>query len=478
MAVLEGAVSGNLAEVDLNKNLRVNLPTGQTQSGYVSNIFENDSGSLFGSKSFGIPYVSERRLLAGLDTPLFDYTFNATAQDSSLWRYVTATMTTTWGTTGMLLNANSTLTTGTGTAVSSWKQFVLNGNGSLWVDSTLNITASPLANQVVEFGLFPFGAGTAAPTEGVYFRYSTAGLIGVINFNNTETTTSVMLSSASLIANTTYVLSIHISERSVSFLKDGIVLANGVLAIPAAQGQPFITTALPLTYQFRNSGTVSGAPVMQVKILDTSSDQKSINLGKPYPHIQAAKGLMAYQGTNGGTMGSTALYTNSLAAGAGAAMTNTAASLGVGLGGQFTTTATLAAGIDGIVCSYAVPAGGVNQTPRTLYITGVKIQSVVTSTLTGGPLIWAYSLAYGHTAVSLATAEAVAGKASRRIALGFESIAVTSAAGVLGTGVYMPFTSPIIVNPNEFVAIVAKNLGIVASAGTVTFLVTFDAYLE
>lgn len=478
MAVLEGAVSGNLAEVDSNKNLKVNLPTGQTQAGYVSNIFENDDGSLYGTKTMGIPYVSEKRMLVGIDTPITDYTFNATAQDTGAWRYVTATMTTTWNTTGMLLNAISTLTTATGTAISSWKQYVVNGNASLWIDATLNITATPLANQVFEFGLFPFGAGNVAPTEGVYFRFSTAGLVGVINYNGTETVTSVMVAAASVAINTNFVFSIHLNERYASFWRDGKLLANGVINTPGGNGQPFITTALPQTFQFRNSGTVSGAPVMQVKVTDTSTDQKAINLGKPYPHIQTAKGLIASQGQNGGTMGSTALYTNSLAAGAGVAMTNTTAALGTGLGGQFATQPTLAAGTDGIVCSYQIPAGSINQTPRTLYITGIKIQGGVTTTLTGGPVLYAYSLAYGHTAASMATAEAVAAKAPRRIALGMEAFVVTAAAGVAGAGVTIQFTSPVVVNPGEFIAVCAKNFGTVTSAGVIAFLITIDGYWE
>lgn len=479
--ILKGGASSNLANVDSNNNLMVNLPMTATTAGYVSTVFENDSGTLFGSKKIGVPYVTvDRRLSVGLDTPLYDYTFNSTAQDTGCWRYVTATMTTTWGTTGMLMNAISTLTTGTGTAVSSWRQFNLTGHATIVVDITLNVTDNPLANQVLEFGLFPFAAGTAAPTEGVYFRFSTAGLFGYTNFNNVENATGQLATMASLVPNTAYVFTMRINERAVSFWKDGVLLANGELSIPTAQGQPYITTTLPVTLQFRNNGTVTGSPVMQAKILDISVDQKSVNFGKQFSHIQSSKGLLGYQGTNGNTMGSTALYTNSLASGAGAVMTNTTAALGSGLGGQFSALPTLAANTDGILCSYQVPAGSINITPRTLYVTGVRIQGAVTTVLVGNatPVIYAYSLAFGHTAVSMATAEAVAAKAPRRIALGFESYAAAAALGTLGQGVTMKFDSPIVVNPNEFIAIVAKNVGVVTTTGVVTFLVTFDCYWE
>lgn len=78
---------------------------------------------------------------------------------------------------------------------------------------------------------------------------------------------------------------------------------------------------------------------------------------KAWAHVMAGAGGMSYQGQTGQTLGSTALYTNSLAAGAGAVMTNTTAALGSGLGGQFSALPTLAVGTDGIVSSYQVPVG-------------------------------------------------------------------------------------------------------------------------
>jgi hypothetical protein len=477
--IIKGGDNQNLASVDSNSSLKVNLPTVASQAGYAIVATENDSGTLYGSKILRSPIVSlDRRLLVGLDTPLFDYSFNTTVQDSGVWRYVTSTMTTTWATGGMLMNAISSLVSGNGTAVSSYRQFNLIGNGSLWFDFTINFTATPLANQIFEFGVFPFGAGNVVPTEGAYFRFSTAGLFGNINFNSSETSTGKMLDIADIANNTSYVFTIRINEREVSFYRDGILLANGILNIPAAQGQPFITGTLPITFQFRNNGTVSGAQVMQARVLEVTADQKCINLGKPFSHIQASRGLMSSQGTSGNTMGSTALLTNSLAAGAGAAATNTTAALGSGLGGQFSVQPTLTAATDGIICSYQVPAGSVNITPRTLYITGVRVQGLVTTAFTGGPVYYAYSLAYGHTNVAANTSEGVAAKATRRVPLGYETYVVTAPVGTLGQGVYMPFNSPIVVNPGEFIQVLAKNLGTVTSAGVICLLVTFDGYWE
>jgi len=479
MANIEGAITGNVMEVDSNDNLKINIPIGQTQSGYFSGMMDYDIAvqSLY-SRKHNFPFVTyDRRLSVGLDTPYFDYSFNATAQDTGVWRYVTATMSTTWGTGGMLMNAISTVTTATGTAVSTWRTFPLTAHGTISVDMSLSITAAPLMGQVVEFGLFPFGAGTAAPTEGVYFRFTNAGLIGVVNYNGTETTTGVMIPSTLIPPNVVNDFTIRIHERLVQFLKEGILLYNAEMPTNSSQGQPFITTELPLTFQFRNSGTVNGAIVMQLKVNDAAVEQKSLNIGKQYSHNQASKGLMGYQGTNGGTMGTTASYANNLAAGAGTILSNTA-TLITGLGGQGGALGTLAVPTDGIVCSFQIPAGGVNQTPRMLYLTGVKVNCGVTTVLAGGPMLYAMSLAFGHSAVSMATAEAIAGKAPRRVPLGFLSLAANAAAGAATPELYIPFNTPIVVSPGEFVAVVAKNLGTVTTTGVINFHVTYDCYWE
>ena len=59
---------------------------------------------------------------------------------------------------------------------------------------------------------------------------------------------------------------------------------------------------------------------------------------------------------------------------------------------------------------YQVPAGTVNVPGKRLKITGVKMTSFVQTAMTGGPLVNTFALAFGHTAVSLATAEAAATK--------------------------------------------------------------------
>ena len=115
---------------------------------------------------------------------------------------------------------------------------------------------------------------------------------------------------------------------------------------------------------------------------------------------------------------------------------------------------------------------------KSLYITRLTINAVVTAAITGGPVIYAYSLAYGHTAVSLATTESATTKAPRRLPVGIQSFASTSPAGTTSPILDLDLTSPILVQPGEFIQLVAKNLGTVTSAGAITFLVSFGGYWE
>ncbi len=466
------------AGTDAVARVQVALAASAPNAGYAVKLLEQDPGTAPGVLTRVAPIASpNRRQSVGLDTTLFDYTFNATAQNTSVWSYTFTTMTMTQTGGFLLCNTSLTATAATGSILRTFRTFTLRGAAALRVDLVGVITATPLANQVWEAGLGT-GAATTAPTDGAYWRLTDAGLIGVINYNNVETPTAVLIAANSVALTKNALYRINIGERSVEFWRGGFLLAT--LAVPDGNGAPFITDSLPMFIVQRNAGAVSGSPQMQFKVASATVSVLDLQTGRSSAEIYDGMGLMGYQGQDGGTMGSTALLTNSLAPGAGAAMTNTTAALGAGLGGQFTTTPTLAANTDGIVCSYQNPAGSVSQTPRVMRIRGVKIQGIVSAALTGGPVLYEYTLAFGHTAVSLATAETgsfvtATAKAPRRIFLGWEIFAATAAIGVLGSaGVTMQFNEPVYVNPGEFVAITAKNIGTVTSAGTITIGVAFD----
>ena len=449
--------------------------------GAIRFFCENDAGSITGSAELVSPYVSDDlRLNVSLDTPKFYDNFTETTQNTGIWRHQFSTMTTTMNAGFLLLNANSTATINTGCQYTTWQTFNLFGNNGIHWEATGAITAIPLVGQIFEAGFFPYGASAqTAPVEGVYFRLTEVGLYGVMNYNGTETLTGLLVSAGSMPLNINGQYKIIISQRQAEFWVNGAKAAT--ILVPVGQGEPFMTSALPISFTQRNGGTLTGTQ-MQVKIASTHVDQQ-LNHGQTSAELHAGMGYMGSQGQDGGTMGSTAILTNSATAAAAALVNTTASAQFTGLGGGFLVLPTLTAGTDGILCDYAIPVGGVNQTPRRLVIRGVSISSGVQTTLTGGPLNLMYSLAYGHTAVSLATTESgsfASGttKAPRRVPLGTQNYIAAAAAGVAGNEITRTFNAPIYVNPGERVAIAVRNLGTVTTLGALAVTVGFDANWE
>jgi hypothetical protein len=93
-------------------------------------------------------------------------------------------------------------------------------------------------------------------------------------------------------------------------------------------------------------------------------------------------------------------------------------------------------------------------------------------------LVW--GLAWGHTAVSLATADAVGAKAPRHMKLGQMYGAIGA---VIGQGydkdIVAAFSTPIVVNPGEFIAVTLRFLlGTATASQEVVGIVGFEGYWE
>lgn len=479
---IEGNTSGNVAEVTAQNQLRVALASDDANTGGVRNFSENDPGDVTGTPYLKSPETSrDYRLRVGIDTVLHGDEFNATAQNTSTTRHVFATMTATIGGGSLLFNANSTLTASTGVQHSTWRVLPVIDAAPLYFTHTINFTALPLANQVVEWGAFPHNTGIVAPLDGVFWRYTSAGLVGVLTFNGTETQTGVLV--ASIPANDTRKFLIALGEKAVEFWMDDVLLSE--IVVPAGQNKPFLSGALPLSMQFRNAGVVSGAPVMQAKLWDWAGALGDVAANKPWAGQMCAAGLSAYQGQNGGTMGQTAQWANAALPTA-AAATNTTAALGTGLGGIFQLNAPATSATDVIVASYQNPVGGLNQTPRTLIIRGCWVDAAnLGAAVATTPTTLALAIAFGHTTVSLATAEAASlatatTKAPRRMPLGILSFPVGAAIGTPASRpIYVDFEAPIVVNPGEFIAVVAKPLvGTATASQVIAFTIGFNGYME
>lgn len=473
MAVIEGGISANLAEVDANSRMKVNLAASDdaAQVGAVRFYSDNDPVSDF----IVSPETDDDYRLRIAQESVYDWeTFNYTAQNTGKHIYRNTTMTNAWSNAGLTTNSGNITTTTTGTLVQSYAFFPLIGASQIYGEFAGSVNANATTNMVIDFGFFLAGTATPyAPTDGIMFRLNAAGWSGVINFNGTETTAALVSDAVPFVhvINRKYQFQIVANEHEVRFWIDGTLYAT--ISTPVGQGQPCMAGSLPLALRHANTGT-AGAAISFVL------NDYAVSVGGPSmaerPSVIGQKALGSYQGLSGGTMGSLASYANNVNPTA-AAPSNTAvtANLPVGLGGQGAVIAAVAAVTDGIWGSYLVPAGTVSIQGRRLVLRGVRIDAVNTGAAVATTATTVqFSLAFGHTGVSLATLEAATTKAPRRLALGYMTWPVGAAIGAQPqTGpLAVDFgDAPVYVNPGEYVQLVGKFLvGTATASQTINFV--------
>ena len=483
MAVLQtGSSTAGNANVDAGFNLRTSPSIVPNFMGGIRPFTTADDGTISNQVDVNVMTGDDYgRINCGVDTLLDTETFNYTAQNTGKHTYLNTTMTTAWTVGALQTNSGSITTINTGVTLGTYAAWPIIGGSYSVCEVEGGFSAAVATNTTIDFGFFQRAAATPyAPTDGVYFRITSAGMVGVINYNGVETTTGTFTNAGAVgtwspVVNQKYRFEIYVNQRDCDFYIDGLRYAT--INTQAGQGQPFASATLPFSLRHAIGGTAaSGA--CQFLVADYTIRLGGSNLVRTLGEFGNA-GYGSYQGLSGGTMGSLANYANSANPTA-AVPTNTTAALGTGLGGQFWETFSLAVNTDGIICSYLNPLGTVSIQGRRLKINGVSLASFVQTVLVGGPQIAQWSLAFGHNALSLATTESATAKAPRRIALPALTQAVTAAEAVStlisspNGGTTQEFTNPIYVNPGEYVALVVKRIGTVGTSGTIGHVVAFD----
>lgn len=470
---IKGGASTNEVEVNASNQLQVITGQAETPStvGAIRIFSENDAGDITGDALLKAPETDgDYRIRVSHDVQLDNEVFDYTAQNTGKYLYRNTTMVNAWSASGLTTNSGNITTTTTATVVQSYAYFPLIGTTSMYVEFELAFNAQPTSNKIIDFGVgLPAAANPYAATDGAYFRLSSAGLVGIINNNTTETSTGLFVVPFTYTNNEKHQFIIVISTRNVEFWIDGVLQAE--IATPVAQGSPFMAASLPWFIRDAIVGGAAGAALSAI-VSNVAINAGGIVIADKLSTI-GNRIFGSYQGLSGGTMGSLANYANSANPTA-AVPTNTTAALGSGLGGQFWETDTLAITTDGVICSYQVPSGTANVQGRRLVLRGVNINSFVQTALTGGGYVAQWSLAFGHTAVSLATAEGATTKASRRVGIGVQAVVSGAVVNTVLTSLQINFDSPIYVNPSEFIAIVKKKVGTAPSAGVIGHLITPD----
>ena len=487
---IEGDVSGNVAEVNASKQLKVvpetDIENNPGNVGGFRSFSENDTGRITGEPYLVSPEVDEDyRIRVSQDLILDEEVFYYTAQNTGKHSYTNTTMTNTWTAGQMTTNGSSINTVNTGTVFQTYAFFPNIGTQTLSADFEIGFSAQPQTNTFVEFGIGLPGTQLIAPSDGVFIRLNSAGLQGIISNNGTEISTGVFPlanGTGTWVYNnaTKYQFIIYLGGVEAEFWVNNGTTTEllGSISLPAAMGRICMAPGMPLFVKHRNvggaaSGTLQGLlGAYNVRLGGSNVSTTMSSMG--------SRIYGSYQGLSGGTIGTNArigtITTGNETNVAPAVPTTTTAALGSGLGGTFWETVSLAANTDGIIMSYQVPLGTALIPGRRLVLRGMYLTSYVQTVIVGGPYIAEWFLAFGHTSVSLGTAEAAATKAPRRIALPFTQ-AVTAAQAVSTlvskSTEFVDFgDAPVLVNPGEFLQLCTRHIGTAGTSGTVVHRVT------
>jgi hypothetical protein len=440
--------------------------------GAIRLFSENDPGTVTGTPLLqSAECDDDYRLRVALDTVLDNELFNYAAQNTGKFNYGNTTMAATWNQGGWLTNSGGITTTTTGVRQRSYGVYQLHGTRRTFVEQFVSFSAtSGPTNTSVNFGLFiDSAANPFAPTDGVYVSLTngTWSLNG--NYNGSTTGQSSTFTFTPT-ANRKYKFTLSISQNDVELWIDDVLYTT--ISKDTSNPQIFAATALPWAFRHAIVGGAAGAAFQ----CSVGGVFISIGGGGPAgfdPGVISNGCYGSYQGGSGGTMGSLASYANSANPTA-AVPTNTTSTVLTGLGGQGWETDTLAVTTDGVIMSYQVPAVAVTNNARRLAIYGIKIDGYIQTALTGGGYNAQFALCFGHTAVSLATAEAATAKAPRRVPIGSHTVTSGAVALTQLATVQAQWKKPIIVNPGEFVAVAKKKVGTAPSAGVVAWLISLD----
>ena len=443
---------------------------------------ENDPGTVMGARYVASPETDDDfRLRIAQDNVLDQEHFTYTAQNTGKHSHVFTTTTATVSQNGLLINSGSDQVTAHGMTFGTFAEFPAGMTGQPLYCET-NMSLSVASNSIpsgvaLDVGMFRRAAAQPfAPTDGAYFRFSSAGISGVINNNGVET--AVVLTNPNFAANDNHYYLVEINEKGVGFWIDNV--RYGEIVTPLPNAQAFRSITLPWSVRWGSTGAV--ATVFQALITDYTVTLAGAQYSTPLS-VLGNRSLGSHQGLSGQTMGALSSITaNNQAVPAGGAGSNSTAAA-TGLGGIATITATTPAATDFIVTGFLNPAGSITAPGRRLVLTGVHVDGVnLGAAVATSATTVLVGLAYGSTAVSLATTETgsfvtATTKAPRREALGFMYWNVGAPIGATPTNgaVDVKFANPIYVNPGEAVDVYIKFVaGTATGSQTLTFAVVFD----
>lgn len=430
---LIGSVSGNVAEVDANNNLKTNLPTTASQAGFAKLTDANGST---------VNMTRERRITTGVDNMQFYESVDGSVVNTNNWIQSQLTMTQAIATGFLVLNSAASAAINLYSIITSTRQFQLMAQFGTHVSWLLKTPNVPQANAVMECGI-GFVATTGAPTQGgAYFRWGSDGTFkAVVNWSGTEVLSSTLTNPT---INTTHTFDIFLSHDAVTFFVDDVLVAT---LLPGGNAIPIVPTHIPLFARVYTLGTTPAlAPQLFISL--ASFIQKDIAGNKLWAHTMAGMHRAAIEGPV--TLTQNPNHANSTSP-TSATLSNTAAGYTT-LGGRYQFAAPAGAVTDFALFGFQVPVG------YTLVITDVKVTAMNTgAAVATSATILDWSIAVGASAVSLATADSPPTTwAPRRLPIGMHGFIIGAAIGAAQPDIIIDLSTPLICDSNRFVHIIVQ----------------------
>lgn len=431
-----------LAEVDEAGNLQVRLPDNPEHAGYARLL--SSDGSPIDTTENNYLKVSSAAFT------IYDQV-DGSAVNSNLWAQSTSNMTIVQAGGFIGLNAGQAITANAYAILTSIKAVPLYGTLPFTLDMVAKIINVPESNAVIEIGIGSV-ATNAAPADGAFFRWTSAGtFVAVLNNGGSET------SSASLTGtftdpdtgdtvtmppapNLIHHYQIEVVEDHVRFFIDDTLIA--VVDTPSGQSYPFNAGRQTVFARVYNGGS-SPSLAPQFYLGQMIASQDDLQQNRRWSTTLALMGRGSYQSPVT-AFGQTANHANSTSP-TSATLSNTAAGYAT-MGGRFQFAAVASAATDFALFGFQVPAN------YQLFIDAIAISTVNTGAIGSAvtPTLLDWALGLNASAVSLATADGAGTWAPRRIPLGLQSFSLSSVIGAQAGDIVRRFETPLVVDGGRF----------------------------
>ena len=395
-----------------------------------------------------------------------DYPLGTAVNTRKFATLLSASQTITVGGARYELNSSGLTTINSGSMLKSYKFVPFYKANASYAEFAVNWTLDPIANWFAEWGFGNPTTAIAAHTDGVFFRITAGQFRGVVCNNSVESYVDLGVIPP---MSDVHDFVVETTMSRTYFWHDEELL--GVLETPVTQFGPTSQSALPV---FIRTYTAAIAPASAIKLQCSAigASNGGADLNRLWPTVQTAMGNSTVQNPTGSAVGFTANYANAAAP---TSATLSAATAGyTTLGGQFQFAAIAGAETDYALFAYQIPAG------LTAIIRGIWIDTMNTGAAVAVTATWLqWALGVGSTAVTLATAEGAATKATARLALGNQVFPIAAAIGAQAVRIDVNLDAPLVVNSGEYLHILLKMpLGTATASQVIRGIVGINGYFE